>query len=159
MPALDNPVMERFAQAVAYGMRVGAAYAVDHPEATKKTCSENGSKLAKSTNVAPRIAEIKGIATKIETKATAKAIESAAKKLSEALLTMSERRQLLAKRARRPKISESALCSVLRLDAQLAGELIDKTDLTTDGEALPTALPSISLQMPPSFLERRNGHN
>lgn len=44
-------------------------------------------------------------------------------------------------------------------DAKLAGELIDKQDLTSDGEALPSVMPSINLQMPPSFLARRGAQS
>jgi hypothetical protein len=42
-------------------------------------------------------------------------------------------------------------------DARLAGELIDRQDLTTDGEALPAAMPVIQMNVPPSFVTRRTG--
>lgn len=157
MPALESSIEEEFARAVAGGMKVGAAYAAGHPNASKKTCSENGSKLAKSTKVKPRIIEIRQISAKIGEKATKKAVENAAKKLGTALLTMQRRRELIAERANRKGVSDSALVSLLNLDAKLAGELIEKTDLVTDGQALPAAMPQIIVAVPGSFATRRIG--
>jgi hypothetical protein len=77
-----------------------------------------------------------------------------AAKLTEALLTSQERRSLIAARARREDITDSALARLLYLDAQLAGDLIEKQDLTSNGEALPSVMPPIVFNIPESFLNK-----
>lgn len=156
MPRPLTKAQEEFAQAIANAESGADAYAKIHPKASRKTCTEQASRIARQPNISARIDEIRAQRVTVSEKAQAHAIEKAAKKLGEVLLSMSERRQLLAARARKPKISESALCCVLRLDAQLAGELIDKTDLTTDGEALPSVMPQIIVSAP--SVNRRRAH-
>lgn len=137
---LKNSRIEKFVQAYAGGEPAYKAY-MRFYKASQKAAEANSSRLLSKDKVKARLAEIQGKGEK------------------KALLTMQRRRELLVERAEKPEITESALCAILRLDAQLAGELIDKTDLTTDGEALPAMLPSINFQMPASYIERRSGHN
>lgn len=155
MPEL-SVIEEEFAQAIARGMKVGAAYAQGHPNASKKTCSENGSKMARSAKVAPRIIEIRQLAAQVGEKATKKAVEGAAKKLAISLLTMNDRRVLMAQIAKNSKVDPEIRMRAAMNDAKLAGELIEKTDLVTDGQPLPSAMPAIIVQAPKSFENRRS---
>jgi hypothetical protein len=160
---LKNRRHEAFANEVFRQMPKGgnttAIYRKFYPKVSAKAADAAASRLLK--RVKPRISEL-------QSKVTARAA-----------LTMSERRDFMARvvRAnlsafdpekdgdlieeiteekdgkRRYKLPSKRAC--IMDDAKLAGELIDKTDLTTDGEALPTAMPSVNLQMPVGFLARR----
>lgn len=152
--AILSPLQEEFARNVANGMKVGAAYAIGHPTASKKACSEGGSKLAKIPKVATRIAKMRERLSNAEDRA----VSTVAKTLATKLLTMHDRRLIMAEIASDPKAERDTRMRAVMNDAKLAGELIDKQDLTTDGEALPSVMPSINLQMPSTFLARR-GHS
>lgn len=57
--------------------------------------------------------------------------------------------------SKRIKLASKRAC--IMDDAKLAGELIEKTDLVTDGQALPAAMPQIIIATPTSFATRRSG--
>lgn len=149
---------ERFAQSVAGGAKVGAAFIAEYPNSSKKRASEGGSRLARKPQVAARIQFFRQEVTKECAKAAQKGIQEAAKAISRRLMTMHDRRALMSEIMDDPKNEPETRMKAAMNDAKLAGELIDKQDLTTDGEALPTVMPSINLQMPSSFLARR-GHS
>lgn len=155
MPALKNQKHEDFAQAIANRIKPSDAYAAGHPKASPKTCSEEGSRLTRKPTIATRIAELEGIKNRVVAKAEEKAVEKAAIKLTGKLLTMQDRRAIMGQIAMDSKIEADTRMRAVMNDAKLAGELIDKQDLTTDGEALPSVMPSINLQMPSTFLARR----
>lgn len=115
--------------------------------------------MARIPKIAARIMELRTLADQAASKAEQKAIESTARKLVGTLLTMSDRRRIMAEIANNEKCEEEIRMRAVMNDAKLAGELIDKQDLTSDGEALPSVMPSINLQMPQSFLQRRTGPN
>lgn len=71
MPALKNPKHEAFAQAVALNMPASHAYAeyVSGGKCSESTAETTGPKLAKESQIALRIAELrKGVAEKVEKK-------------------------------------------------------------------------------------------
>lgn len=138
MPALKNKRHEAFAQACAKGTSKTEAY-----RATYGTKAKNPGDIASrlSDKVRNRVKEIQAQGEKIT------------------LLTMQRRRELLAERANRKGVTDAALVSLLNLDAKLAGELIEKTDLVTDGQPLPSVMPQIIVAAPPSFATRRQSRN
>lgn len=155
---LSNQRHEDFCNAVVAGETPAKAYARIWA-VVGKTASEGSSRLiANGSKTRARIDFLRGLRAKIVEKATERAINTEIRKIIVPLLTPARRLALLAHFAETAQKDSDALTAI-RMDAQLRGELVEKTDLTTDGEALPAALPTISLQMPPSFLERRNGHN
>jgi uncharacterized small protein (DUF1192 family) len=158
---LDNPRHEEFAKLVAKGIKVGEAYRLLYPNATHKTGHECGSKLSRKSNVRTRVAEIRAendrIAAEIATKATTKAAHKAAEKICCELLSGNERRSLMALVARDATIDPNVRLRAAMNDAALAGELIERNDLTSNGEALPAALPPITIQPPAVFAIRRGG--
>jgi hypothetical protein len=155
---LKNQKHEDFCNAVVGGETPSKAYARLWG-VNAKTASEGASRLtAKHANVCARIDFLRNLRAKIVEKATEKQINAAIRKIMVPLLTPTRRLALLAHFAETSQKDSDALTAI-RMDAQLRGELVEKTDLTTDGEALPTALPSINLQLPTSFLERRNSRN
>lgn len=155
---LKNQMMEDFAKALASRVKASDAYAVGHPNASRKTCQEAGSRLAKSVKVVARVAELESASVKLAEEAQKQAAKIVAKKITGVLLTMTDRRRVMGEIVMTSTDPEIRMKAAMN-DAKLAGDLIDKTDLTTDGEALPAVLPSISFQMPASYLERRSGHN
>lgn len=155
MPALKHKLREDFAQAVAQGIKAPDAYAASHPTASRKTCSEAASRLTRHGKVAARIAELEALKSRVIAKAEEKVVEKAATKLAGKLLTMQDRRAIMGEIAMDAEIEADTRMRAVMNDAKLAGELIDKQDLTTDGEALPSVMPSISLQLPTAFLARR----
>lgn len=159
---LKNRRHEAFANEVFRQMPKGGntadIYRKFYPKVSKKAADAAGSRLLKT--VKARISELQSVVT------------------ARSALTMGERRDFLARVVRaNPKtldlekdgdlleeFSQEAGKVRFKLpskrgcvmdDARLAGELIEHTDLTSDGEALPSVMPSINLQMPPSFLARR----
>lgn len=159
MPALKNPKHERFAQECAKGTDEAAAYRKVYPKAAKDSARSAGPRLF--AIVRPRVSELQAKVEGVN------------------LLTMKERRDFLARVVRvrlkgidldkdgdlLEEFSEEAGKIRFRLpskracimdDAKLAGELIDKTDLTTDGEALPSVMPQIIVSAP--SVNRRRAH-
>lgn len=126
MPILTNQRHENFVQHIAKGTNGAAAYRQTY--GTNGASAEaNASRLLRNDKVRERVAELQ---SKVE---------------KETLLTMHRRRQLLQQRAESPSITDTALVAVLLADARLAGELVDKSDLTTSGEALPSIVPSFNI--------------
>lgn len=155
---LKNRIEEQFAQAVAAQVSPKDAYAAGHPKASKKTAMEAASRFTRKPQIVARIAELHAIGQKTIEKAQEQVARATVKKLTGVLLTMTDRRRLMGEivmTATDPEIRMRAAMN----DAKLAGDLIDKTDLTTDGEALPSVMPSIQMNLPPSFLQRRTGSN
>lgn len=157
MPALTNQKQEDFAQAIARRTSATEAYRAGHPNASRKTCAEAGSRLAKHVNVVARISELTTLAEKAVANQQAEAEKAASKKLVGTLLTMTDRRRIMAQIANDDTEESDSRMRAVMNDAKLAGELIEKTDLTTDGEALPAAMPSIVMNVPTSFVSRRQG--
>lgn len=124
-----------------------------------KTASEAASRmLSKNAKVKARIDHLRDVRAKIVNKATERAILESARKVTVPLLTPVRRLELLAHFAETSQKDGDALTAI-RMDAQLRGELVEKQDLTTDGEAISTAMPTISLQMPQTFLGRRGSQS
>lgn len=155
---LANQKHEDFCNAVVAGEKPAKAYARLWG-VNAKTASEGASRLtAKHAKIRARIDHLRALRAKIVEKATEKAINTEIRKILVPLLTPARRLALLAHFAETSEKDSDALTAI-RMDAQLRGELVEKTDLTTDGEALPAVLPSINFQMPPSYLDRRSGTN
>ncbi len=153
-----NPNRERFAQAIAAGTRGADAYSALYPKASRKTATEKASRWARSSHIRARIDELRSTMASAQAKRDADVARDVASKLTVALLTCQERRSLIAARARSPKTSDSALARLLYLDAQLAGDLVEQQDHTSNGETLPSIMPKIVLNLPEEFLNRRQGN-
>lgn len=163
---LKNRRHEAFANEVFRQMPKGGntadIYRKFYPKVSRKASDAAASRLLKTVKV--RISEIQSTVT------------------ARSALTMAERRDFLARVVRaNPKaldldkdgdlleeFSQEAGKIRFKLpskrgcvmdDARLAGELIERTDLTSDGEALPTMLPTIQLNVPQSFVGRRRGND
>lgn len=154
MPAL-TPNQEAFSRAIAAGSAGADAYSALYPKASRKTATEKASRWARTGNIQARIAEVRSALSDAQAKRDADVAEEVASKLKVALLTSQERRSLIATRARREDITDSSLAKLLYLDAQLAGDLIERADLTTAGQTLPSVLPPVVFNMPESFVYRR----
>jgi hypothetical protein len=136
MPTLKNPKHERFAQLAATGMSARESYRNVY-KAKDSTCETNGPQLLRKTQVAARIAEIRGSLD--------------AEALADCLMTLREKREFLAAvvRAVPGELDEKSpvvqsfkqtvggreirLCDKLRaleIDAKLAGEFTEKQDVT-----------------------------
>lgn len=150
------PKHEAFARAIAGGTAGADAYSDLYPKASRKTATERASRWSRIVKVAARIAELRSSLSDAQAQRDADVARDVASKLTVALLTSQERRSLIATRARREDITDAALARFLYLDAKLAGELLDKQDLTTNGEALPGAMPPIIINLPQSFTEDRD---
>lgn len=160
MPAATESLTEneeKFAQAIAGGQRGVDAYSKLHPRASRKTATEKASRLLKRGNVKARVEFWTQEANAIVKAATEQATQEAKKphiaKAKHALLTIARKYQILAEIAETGTNKEKM--TAIHLDSELRGELILHQDLTTNGEALPTAMPQISLNMPQSFVNRR----
>lgn len=91
--------------------------------------------------------ENKGIALRI--------LELQSKTASRTTMTVRERRQIAAEIARNKAVEPATRLQATVIEAKHAGEFMERQDLTTDGEALPAAMPSITLNLPATFLKRR----
>jgi hypothetical protein len=159
MPALKTQAEEDLAQSIARGIKPADAYSATHPKASRKTCVEQGSRIAKRCNIIARVAELKKVVHDVENQAHAKAKEKAINRLTGRLLTMQDRRAIMGDIAYDDRFEPETRMRAVMNDAKLAGELIDKQDLTSDGEALPSAAPVINMSIPHSFVARRTGSN
>lgn len=147
---------ELFAIAVANGETPTEAYHRAWPKASRKTCTEQGSRITRVCNVAARIEEIHQEKRTAEAALYAQATASVVEEFRGKLLTSYRRRQLLQARAENPLLTEQALVAILTLDARLAGDLIEKQELTgKDGVPLPSVVPSIVVNMPAALVGRR----
>lgn len=155
MPALSNKVHEEFAQAIASRVKAVDAYQSGHPKASRKVCAEGGSRLKSKPNVAARILELSALSEKAVAMQDEMAMKEAASKLVGTLLTMTDRRRIMSEIANDTEAEDDTRMRAVMNDAKLAGELIDKADLTSDGEALPSAAPVITMTLPGSFIRRR----
>lgn len=154
MPILENQRHEKLAQPIASGETGAAAYRQTYD--ARGTSAETGaSRLLRNEQVAARISEIRATLAEMQSAADAKAAEQTAEQFTGTLLTMHRRRQLLQQRAESKNITDTALVSVLLADARLAGDLIDKQDLTTSGEALPSLVPSFNITYASHWRESR----
>lgn len=106
---LDNGVHERFAQLIADEVDMSEAYRQTHPGVKPKTANECASRL--SRKVKDRVFWLKG------------------QNHTELTISRQERRELIGKRCRSNDIKDSDLCSLLTLDAKLAGELSDTVNV------------------------------
>jgi hypothetical protein len=152
--ALKNPKHEEFARLVASNVSPATAYLSVYPKATPKSAAETGSRFSKDLKISSRISELKGIAERVEKKAQEKAIDKAAEKVVFTLLTMNDRRRIMSEIAT-TSIDEDTRMRAVMNDAKLAGELIDKSDLVSDGQPIATAAPSIVFAPPTAFSSRR----
>jgi hypothetical protein len=128
---------ERFAQLIVSGLSQADAYREIKGDRTGARTM--GAKWAARVDVRARIAEL---------------LE---KTKARALLTNHDRRMLMSKIANDPDERAETRMRAAMNDAALAGELIEKADLTSNGEALPSALPPVTLNVPPVFVTRRGG--
>lgn len=153
---LSDPRLEAFAQAIVGGEKKTQAF-LSHvsPSASRKTANERGCRLAKDGKISARIQYLRQVLTAEGRALAQKAAQQAVKKMARRLLTMNDRRAIMAEIAAKPNVDDDTRMRAVMNDAKLAGELIDKQDLTSDGEALPSAMPTIEMRLPPSFLARR----
>ena len=107
---LKNPQHERFAQLVADGLDPTDAYRAVSPNVTPASANTLGSRWFRK--VEDRILWLQS------------------QTHTEKTLKRSERRELIAPRARDPKTSNTDLAVLLTLDAKLAGELVEKSEVT-----------------------------
>lgn len=161
MPALKNQRHERFCQYVAKGDSDLIAY-MKARKCSRKCAITNAWRMRESEGIEARIRELQ--AATVETH----------------LMDMKERRLWLARAKRvnihtfdpekdgdlaeeiiesdgkkRYKLPSKRAC--IMDDARLAGELIEHQDLTSNGEALPTVMPKIVVNLPASAAYRRDG--
>ena len=117
---LRNQQHEAFAREVAAGAEAQDAYCKAFTHSSRKSAGRNGHRLLNNDLVRARVTEMQAAA------ATA------------TVLSMSERREMLAKAARTVEMEPRDLATVLLADAKLAGELIDKVEAkdTTPREPL-----------------------
>jgi len=108
---LKNSQHERFAQLMADGLDQTDAYRAVSPNVTPQSANTLGSRWFRK--VESRIFWLQSQTT------------------TEKTLRRSERRELIAPRARDPKTSNTDLVALLTLDAKLAGELVEKCEATT----------------------------
>jgi len=57
--------------------------------------------------------------------------------------------------ARDAKVEPNVRLTATVVEAKHAGEFLDRQDLTSNGEALPTVMPTITLNVPKHFVKRR----
>ncbi len=119
MPVLTNPQHEVFCQAVASGMEAQDAYMTVFTHCSKRSANSAGPRLF--AKVVARVRELQSQS------ATA------------LVLTMQERREMLAVAARTVVMPPRDLAAVLRIDAELAGDLVAKVEQkdTTDRALTP----------------------
>ena len=149
-----KPNEEAFARAMAGGASGADAYAAIHPRASRKTATERASRWARNDKVRTRIAELRAGMADAQAQRDADVAGDVATKLKVALLTTQERRSLIAARVRRADITDAGLARLLYLDAQLAGELVDRAEHTQDGD-IPARTPLPRLNLPAIFFEPR----
>lgn len=112
MPLLANHRHEMFAQAVAGGAEQADAYQSIYETVTRKSAKTEGSRLLSNPIVRARLEELQ----KMSETAT--------------VLSMQERRELLAGRARGGVSKDCDLVNIVLADAKLAGELVEKVDVS-----------------------------
>ena len=152
---LQNPKHEAFALDIAKGIKPSEAYAKQYPKLSKKSCGEAASRLAKSSKVTARIAHLGKILSDALQKQEIKSAAIASKRLSHTLIGMGHRRSLMASIADDDDLEPDVRMRAAMNDAKLAGELMDKMDMTSDGEAMPAIMPTITFSLPPGFATRR----
>ena len=108
---LKNSQHERFAQLVADGLDPTDAYRAVSPNVTPASANTLGSRWFRKVEN-----RILWLQSQTHTEKT---------------LKRSERRELIAPRARDPKTSNTDLATLLTLDAKLAGEMVEKAEVTT----------------------------
>ena len=108
---LKNSQHERFAQLMADGLDQTEAYRAVSPNVTPASANTLGSRWFRKVE-----SRIFWLQSQTHTEKT---------------LKRSERRELIAPRARDPKTSNTDLATLLTLDAKLAGELVEKCEATT----------------------------
>lgn len=104
---------------------------------TKKNAIANAWRLRENDGIRKRILELQS------------------KTASRTTMTVRERRQISAEIARDKSVEPNVRLSATVIEAKHAGEFMERQDLTTDGEALPAAMPAITLNLPATFLKRR----
>lgn len=134
MTALPNQRHEAFAQLLAKGSSATEAYKAIYG-ADVKNPGDCACRL--SAKVRKRVIQI----------------QSQAKRNT--LLTMQRRREICLEIANNKKAKAGDRLRAAELDAKFTGEMLEKVDMTTGGEPLPTAMPQISIELPPSFISRR----
>lgn len=137
MPTLKNSKHEAFCLMVAALESDVAAYKKAY-KCSQASAEANASRLRENEGVKRRIAELQ--------KATA----------TEKTLTMQERREFMAETARNSKVNIRNRMAAVMHDARLAGELIEKGELTgKDGKPFQSVVPPIILNLPAAMMEPR----
>jgi len=137
---LKNSKHELFAQCVAKGMSDLAAY--------KKVfkCSERAA-LSNAYMLRSEAMEKNGVNKRI--------VELLSRTATSTTLTIQERREIAAEIARNAEVEPNVRLTATVVEAKHAGEFLDRQDLTSNGEALPTVMPTITLNVPKHFIQRR----
>lgn len=120
MPILANPRHEAVARAIAAGVEQTAAYQSVYTTAQRKGAQVSASSLLSQPLMRARVAELQAASATSLT------------------LSMQERREMLADCARHTEMAPRDLATVLRVDAELAGDLIARAEVkdTTPREPL-----------------------
>ena len=150
-----KPNEEAFARAMACGSSGADAYAAIHPRANRKTATERASRWARNDKVRTRIAELRAAVSNAQAQRDADVAGDVATKLEVALLTTQERRSLIATRVRRVDITDAGLARLLHLDAQLAGELVDRAEPAKGLDRPSSDFTPIRINLPAIFAEPR----
>lgn len=144
---------EFYALAIANGEDIATLYGKNHPKASRKTCVEKASRLASRDNIKARIEDLRLLKVQAQARVYEQKAKEAAEEFKGHLLTSFRRRQLLRREAERKGVKPTELVSILKLDAELAGEFKTVTELTgKDGTPLPSIVPEIVINYLPSHM-------
>lgn len=115
MPRLESPRHEKFCHNIANGMSGAAAYRKVY-----------GGDISGAKQCASELL------TKVDLRDRVKELQLAAE--SKLVLSMQERREIIAKRSRAKNVTDGALAAFLHLDAKLAGDLTERTETVHLGD-------------------------
>lgn len=134
---LDNHLKEHFVQLMSGGMKQGDAYqkAFGCP---KRSADASAARL---------------LATVSEVKTRLRYLQR--QSAGQQALTREDRLKTCLDVRNSATASHRDKLAAVKLDAELKGELIGKTDLTSNGEALPAVLPPIIINLPERFTRQR----
>lgn len=94
-----------------------------------------------------RVRELEGVKARI--------LELQNRSASKATMDVTERREIATEIARDKTVDASTRLNATVVEAKHAGEYMDRADLTSDGQALPSVLPAISFVVPDHYVQRR----
>lgn len=135
---LKDPRREKFAQLVATGMTYDEAYKQADPTGRgHKNARKYGSRLMTNADIIYRVTELQHISG------------------TEAVLTVARRREIATEIATNENVDPAVRLKATEVEAKHAGEYLEKTDVTTNGEALPSIVPTFTLVVQSHWKESR----